>query len=216
LAEPRTVLIADPCAVNADTLAAVLAACGHRVRTAGTAADALALAAAHPPDVLITEAALPDLDGPALAAQVAAGRAVWPRLVLLTGRVVGGGWAGFDRVFVKPADPEALVRLVAGSPRTGAPDPSGPAADTRVSPQEGRMATAEERAAELVAVTCSEGGVPRWVELRGPGLPPVSICHFPNPARVREAAAAVRAFVAAVLREAAGHRATAPDGPLAT
>jgi hypothetical protein len=49
---------------------------------------------------------------------VAAGRAVRPRLVLLTGRAAGAGWAGFDRVFVKPADPEALVRFVgeAGPP----------------------------------------------------------------------------------------------------
>ena len=78
------------------------------------------------------------------------------------------------------------------------------------------MATAEEWAAELVAVTCSEGGVPRSVELRGPGLAPLSICHSPIPARVREAAEAVRAFVAAILRDAAGRGPGAPDGPLAT
>ena len=62
------------------------------------------------------------------------------------------------------------------------------------------MSTPEERAAELVAVGCSDSGVPRCVELRGPGLPPYRVCHSPNPARVRGAAEAVRAFVAAALR----------------
>jgi two-component system OmpR family response regulator len=220
LAEPRTVLIADPCPASAGTLAEVLAACGHRAQTAGTAAAVLALAAADPPDVLITEAVFPDSDGAALARRVAAGRAPAPRLVLLTGRPGAAPWPGFDVVLTKPADPEVLVRLVAGSARTDVLGPRGHAAAPRVteldSLQERRMATAEERAAELVAVTCSEGGVPRCVELRGPGLPPVTICHYPNPARVREAAAAVRAFVAAVLREAAGRGPGGPDAPLAT
>jgi CheY-like chemotaxis protein len=216
LAAPRTVLIADPCAVNANTLAEVLAACGHTARTAGTAAAALALAAARPPDVLVTEAVLPDADGAALARRVAAGRAPPPLLVLLTGRASAAPWPGFDAVLVKPADPEALLRLVGGPPQTAGPDRRVPAAVDRNSLAERRMATAEERAAELVAVACSAGGVPRCVELRGPGLAPVSVCHFPNPARVREAAAAVRAFVAAVLREAAGRGPGGPDGPLAT
>jgi hypothetical protein len=63
------------------------------------------------------------------------------------------------------------------------------------------MLTPEERAAELVAVTGGDGGAARCVELRGHGLPPFAICHFPNPARVREAAEAVRAFVASIIRE---------------
>ena len=62
--------------------------------------------------------------------------------------------------------------------------------------------TPEERAAELVAVTPPGGGA-CGVELRGPGLPPVRVFHAPNPALVREKAEALRAFAAAVIREAA-------------
>ena len=64
--------------------------------------------------------------------------------------------------------------------------------------------SAEERAAELVAVACRDTPANLCVELRGPGLDPVRVFHSPNPALVREMAEAVRAFVAAVLREAAG------------
>jgi hypothetical protein len=81
-------------------------------------------------------------------------------------------------------------------------------ADLRAAPKSsirGPLAvpTPDERAAELVVVTPSEGPA-RAVELRGPGLPPVRVFHAPNPAVVRETAAALRAFAAAVIREAAG------------
>jgi hypothetical protein len=63
--------------------------------------------------------------------------------------------------------------------------------------------TPEQWAAELVTVTPAGGGA-HAVELRGPGLPPVQVFHAPNPALVHEMAETVRAFVAAVIREAAG------------
>ena len=65
------------------------------------------------------------------------------------------------------------------------------------------LRTPEERAAELVAVTRPGGGA-FGVELRGPGLPQVRVFNAPNPALVRETAEALRAFAAAVIREAAG------------
>jgi DNA-binding response OmpR family regulator len=110
--------VADPCPLNTDTLAQVLAACGFRVRTAGTAAAALTAARADPPDVLVTEAVFPDGDGAVLAQAVAAGRDPRPLLVLHTGRDPVGRRPGFDHVCRKPADPEALARLVGGN--TGA------------------------------------------------------------------------------------------------
>jgi hypothetical protein len=55
----------------------------------------------------------------------------------------------------------------------------------------------------LVAVTSSGGGA-CGVEVRGPGLPPVRVFQAANPALVRETAEALRAFAAAVIREAAG------------
>ena len=110
-----TVLVADPCPLNADTLAQVLDACGFRVRTAGTAAEALEVTKAHPPDVLVTEAVFSDGDGAALAQAVAYGRNPKPMLILLTARDPDGDFPGFDRVCRKPADPDDLVRLVGGN-----------------------------------------------------------------------------------------------------
>lgn len=200
MVRPRTVLIADPCPLSAATLAEVLEAFGHQARTAVTCAEALALAAAVPPDVLVTEAVLPDGLGLDLAARVRRFGGGRVRVALLTGRPVDGARRhGFDLVPAKPADPEVLVRFVGGGSSPSRPS-SGPEGSNE---EVGRMATPEEWAAELVAVGCSTAGVPRCVELRGPGLRPFQICHFPNPARVREAAEAVRAFVAAVLRAAA-------------
>jgi len=116
-AHPRslTVLVADPSLANAESLALVLAACGHRVYTAGTAVSALA-AAADPPEVLITESAFGDLDGFDLAALFAEGRSPRPLLILLTGRPVpeqAVRRSGFDGHFVKPADLDALLRFLA-------------------------------------------------------------------------------------------------------
>ena len=113
---PLTELVADPSPENADTLALVLAACGHRALTALAAADALALAAGDPPDVLITEAVFADGDGFDLAAQFIAGRPGRPLRILLTARNLPAERvreAGFDGHFVKPADLEAVLALLA-------------------------------------------------------------------------------------------------------
>jgi two-component system, OmpR family, KDP operon response regulator KdpE len=107
----RTVLVADPSSDNADTLALVLAAVGHRPVTAGTVADAVARAAAHPPDAVIADALFPDGHAAVLAAQLA-GR---PLLILVTGWPVSAEQAtraGFHYVFTKPADPEAILALL--------------------------------------------------------------------------------------------------------
>src|SRR5687767_9433717 len=65
-----------------------------------------------------------------------------------------------------------------------------------VTPPKNCSMTPEERAAELVIASANHVG------LRGPGLAPYQACHHSNPALVREAEAALRAFVAAVIREA--------------
>lgn len=113
---PRlTVLVADPSPENADSLALILAECGYHVRTAGTAADALAAAASEPPDVLITEALFPDADGFDLVERVAAAAPGRPLFVLLTGRVVpteSVERGRFDAHFLKPADPGILIAVL--------------------------------------------------------------------------------------------------------
>jgi CheY-like chemotaxis protein len=111
----RSVLIADPSPYNADSLAAVLALSGYRALTAHTAADAFALAAIDPPDVVITEAGFPDGDGFALAGRLVIALPAGPILVLLTSHSGLGGRpraAGFDHHFEKPADMAKLVRVL--------------------------------------------------------------------------------------------------------
>jgi CheY-like chemotaxis protein len=112
---PGSVLIADPCPDNADSLAAVLAASGYRAVTAYTSAGAMARATADPPAVVITEAGFPDGDGFALAARLVNASWARPVLVLLTAHPGLAGRAraaGFDHHFDKPADLTELVSVV--------------------------------------------------------------------------------------------------------
>jgi signal transduction histidine kinase/ActR/RegA family two-component response regulator len=117
------VLVVDDNVDSATTLAETLAAAGHEVRTAHSAAEAQAVAAAFVPDVAILDIGLPDLDGYALARRLreAPGPgAPWRgRLVALTGygqaadreRALA---AGFDLHVTKPADLVALLEAVDG------------------------------------------------------------------------------------------------------
>jgi DNA-binding response OmpR family regulator len=112
---PCSVLIADPDPDCAASLASVLAYGGHKVRIARTGGEALRLAADDPPEVVISEARLGDLDGFALAERVMRLAPVPLVFVLLTTRddlADRATLAGFDHFFVKPADPAELVRLV--------------------------------------------------------------------------------------------------------
>ncbi len=113
----RRVLIADGNADAADSLAELLRLCGHVAEVVRTGPDAVAAAAGFAPDVAFLALALPGLDGCGVArALAAAGRR--PRvLVALTGygseaerRAVTD--AGFDHHLLKPADPQALLRLL--------------------------------------------------------------------------------------------------------
>ena len=114
-ASPCSVLIVDPYPDCAGTLGEVLAAYGHQARIAHTPADALRLAAADPPDVVISEARFDDMDGFTLVEKML-GLVPEPVVfVMVTGRHQLRGraaLAGFDHFLVKPADPGELVGLV--------------------------------------------------------------------------------------------------------
>ena len=114
---PRRILIVDDNADAAETLAAVLEAVGHEVRTAADALQALRTAAAHRPEIAILDIGLPVVDGYELA------RRLRQRLgePLLIYAVTGYGQdsdrakalaAGFGRHFVKPVETEALLRAI--------------------------------------------------------------------------------------------------------
>jgi signal transduction histidine kinase len=111
------VLVVDDNVDSAVTLGEALAAAGHEVRTAHSAAEAIAAATEFVPAVAVLDIGLPDLDGYALAQRLRAAPSWSGRLVALTGygqaadkeRALA---AGFDLHFTKPADPAALLEAV--------------------------------------------------------------------------------------------------------
>lgn len=113
---PRRVLLIDDNQDAAESLAMMLRADGHEVRTGFGPQDALAMAAAWQPDVMLLDIGLPGMDGYEVARRLrAAGQAL--RLVALTGYgqpedVQRSVEAGFDGHLVKPVALEALARAL--------------------------------------------------------------------------------------------------------
>jgi CheY-like chemotaxis protein len=112
------VLIVDDDQDGRDALRAYLEAAGHKVIAAADGAEALAIAAASEPDVIVTDLTLAEVDGLTLAQRIRADPhpEYRPFLIAYTGwgRPVDHAEAraaGFDAVVVKPA-PEALLRLI--------------------------------------------------------------------------------------------------------
>jgi two-component system KDP operon response regulator KdpE len=95
----------------------------YEVDTAATAADALAVAAAHPPDLVILDLGLPDMDG----VEVIGGLRGWTSapIIVLSGRAdstdkVAALDAGADDYVTKPFGVEELLaRMRAAARRTG-------------------------------------------------------------------------------------------------
>jgi len=92
------------------------AAGGHEIATAHGGREALAVAAAFAPDVVLLDIGLPELDGYEVARRLRAGA----RLIALT------GWgsdadkqrsrdAGFDAHLTKPVDAATLAEVLAAS-----------------------------------------------------------------------------------------------------
>jgi two-component system KDP operon response regulator KdpE len=96
----------------------------YEVLTAATAAQALAVAAAHPPDLVLLDLGLPDMDG----VEVIAGLRGWTAapIIVLSGRAdssdkVEALDAGADDYVTKPFGMEELLaRMRAAARRTGA------------------------------------------------------------------------------------------------
>ncbi len=124
---PLDILIVDDNPDAADLLQELLSMEGHAVRTAGTAADALALARQKPAHIFLVDQNLPDMKGselvPLLRASVADHGAGPCFSIAITGMVSGshptndsGGsaqMANFDFVLGKPLDFEAFDALLA-------------------------------------------------------------------------------------------------------
>jgi CheY-like chemotaxis protein len=121
--EPLRVLVVDDDRDNADILCLLVSLWGHDARAAYDGASALRVAAESPPDVVLCDLGLPDMDAAALAAQLGPG----PALVALTGysddaHRQEAAAAGFDPYLVKPCEPRSLRQVLdALLSRTAAP-----------------------------------------------------------------------------------------------
>jgi CheY-like chemotaxis protein len=114
----RRILIADDNQDAAESLALLLKAVGHEVRTAHGGYSALVAASSFQPEVALLDIGMPDLDGYEVARQLR--QTSWGksmRIAALTGwgqeedrrRALA---AGFDHHMTKPVDLQALERLV--------------------------------------------------------------------------------------------------------
>jgi CheY-like chemotaxis protein len=98
---------------------------GHRVRTAASGPEALALAQVLPPELALIDISLPGMSGHAVARRLRErfGRA-GPLLVAITGHGADDDRrasldAGFDEHLVKPVELTELVRVLARARRRG-------------------------------------------------------------------------------------------------
>ena len=108
VSEPRRVLVIEDNLDAAEALTFVLEDLGHTVSVAHTGEQALAMSRTTPPEVVLCDLGLPDMDGLAVARALRAspgGERL--RLIAVSGR--GGAAeaancrdAGFDRHLVKP------------------------------------------------------------------------------------------------------------------
>ena len=118
-----------------ETVAEILSIHGFRVLTAAGGLEALRLAAGYPPDVVLSDLAMPRGDGYELARRLREAGGKPPVLVAVTGRATERDRrratdAGFDLHLAKPVDPAVLVGVVKrirdsdGTRAAGDPGPS--------------------------------------------------------------------------------------------
>ncbi|MBX9628424.1 MAG: response regulator [Gemmataceae bacterium] len=113
-----SVLVIDDCPDTTGTTVELLRLAGHDAAAAASGRDGLAAADGCPPDVVLIDLGLPDLDGCEVARELR--RRAGPKrplLVAVTGYGTDGdrrrtAAAGFDLHLVKPVPPADLFRLL--------------------------------------------------------------------------------------------------------
>ena len=121
----RRVLVVDDSQDGAETLAWLLRADGHEVRTAADGPSALAAVKAFWPEVVFMDIGLPGMDGYEIAARMRQAPEMRSAvLVALTGYGQEkdrerSRQAGFDQHLTKPVDPPTLLRVLRPSNPSG-------------------------------------------------------------------------------------------------
>ncbi len=117
----RRILVVEDNPDGAETLCALLEWAGHEVRVASDGESALGEARRFHPELVLCDIGLPDISGCDVARRLRGEEAgANTILVALTGYGQARDKAeilaaGFDYYFVKPIDPERLIRIVASS-----------------------------------------------------------------------------------------------------
>jgi CheY-like chemotaxis protein len=111
------VLIVEDNPDGADSLARFLEMSGFEVKVAYTGAEGVASALAGPPDAVLCDINMPEVDGFEVARRIREGLATPPLLIAVTARreaelLRPAGQAGFDQYFLKPADPVEIGGLL--------------------------------------------------------------------------------------------------------
>jgi CheY-like chemotaxis protein len=111
---PR-VLVVDDDSETIDTMCAVLASAGFYVAGACGGQEAIEAATADPPDVVLVDLVMPEVDGFEVARRLRQGDR--PPVLVATGR--GSDWdreraeaAGFSLCLTKPIPPKELIDVV--------------------------------------------------------------------------------------------------------
>src|SRR5207247_813584 len=117
------VLVVDDNVDAAESLAVVLRAVGHTVRTAHNGPAAIGAAAALRPAAVVLDIGLPGMDGYAVAQALRRGPSAGALISALTGYGQDedrrrSKEAGFDHHLVKPVDPMELTDLLGAAART--------------------------------------------------------------------------------------------------
>jgi CheY-like chemotaxis protein len=113
----RRILLVEDNEAACRSLGRLLESQGFEVTTVQTGEAALrALRDGRPPDVLLTDLQLPDLDGREVARH-ARGLDPAPRIIVITGWDLGPEYedpaaSGFDHVLTKPVDFRTLVEIL--------------------------------------------------------------------------------------------------------
>ena len=124
-AAPRRILVVDDNRDGADSLAEMLSIMGNEMQTAHDGAQAVEGAASFRPDVILMDIGMPKLNGYEACRRIR--EQAWGKNIVI---VACTGWgqeddkkksqeAGFDFHMVKPVDPAALVKLLAGPHSVG-------------------------------------------------------------------------------------------------
>ena len=110
----RTILVVDDHRATLAAVAGLLAGAGYRVRRAGDGAAALEQALREPPDLVLSDVAMPRLDGVALALALRVRRPGLPVVLMsaAAAEAAAGAPSGVPLV-PKPLDPDALLATVA-------------------------------------------------------------------------------------------------------